>query len=212
MPCTTLTGNPLGSRSTTAWPPRCAVTVPSAPRASRSRSARSAAWKAGPAKRGHGPRRTTRHAVAACRPRSTSASGARSATVKPKSVRNRSARSRSGFSNSSQARPVTLISGLLDLPGCSPGIPPASLCSDRCGSCPGAWRDGAAVRAVPRRARRTAGPVHEVPAKPGTKGLMALPPSRPARYVTHWGAGRSQLSRRQGADGAESQRRRTADP
>ena len=125
-PCTTRTGIPLGSRSRTAWPPRCAVTVPPAPRASRSRSSRAAAAKAGPTKRACGPRRTTRHAAAACRPRSSTVSGVRSATVKPKSVPNRSARSRSGFSNSSQASPATLTSGFLRppwvLPGQRPGL------------------------------------------------------------------------------------------
>ena len=44
-------------------------------------------------------------------------------------------RSRSGFSNSSHARPPTFISGFLDRPGCSPGKAPVSLCSERCGSC-----------------------------------------------------------------------------
>ena len=130
-------GYPLGSRSRTAWPPRCAVTVPPVPRASRSRSSRAAAWKAGPTKRACGPRRTTRHAAPACRPRSSSVSGVRSATVKPKSVPNRSARSRSGFSNSSHASPATLTSGFPDRPGCSPGRAPVSLCSERCGSWPG---------------------------------------------------------------------------
>ena len=85
-PWTTRTGYPLGSRSSTVWPPQCAVTVPPVPRASRSRSSRAAAWKAGPTKRAWGPRRTTRHAVDAHRPRSSSASGVRSATLKPKSV------------------------------------------------------------------------------------------------------------------------------
>ena len=144
-PCTTRTGYPLGSRSRTAWPPRCAVTVPPVPRASRSRSSRAAAAKVGPTNRGRGPRRTTRHADPACRPRSTSACGVRSTTVKPKSVPNRSARSRSGFSNSSQASPATLTSGLPDRPGCSPGRAPVWLCSERCGSSLGAR--GAGVRA-----------------------------------------------------------------
>ena len=137
-PCTTRTGYPLGSRSRTAWPPWCAVTVPPVPRASRSRSSRAAAAKVGPTKRACGPRRTTRHAAAACRPRSSTVSGVRSATVKPKSVLNRSARSRSGFSNSSQASPATLTRGFFDRPGCSPGRASVSLCSERCGSwaCP----------------------------------------------------------------------------
>ena len=136
-PWTTRTGYPLGSRSRMPWPPQCAVTVPPVPRASRSRSSRAAAVKVAPAKRGRGPRRTTRHAAAARRPRSSSVCRVRPATVKPKSVPNRSAPSRSGFSNSSQASPATLTRGLPDRPGCSPGSAPVSLCSERCGSSPG---------------------------------------------------------------------------
>ena len=95
-----------------------------AKRASRSRSSREADWNAAPANRETGPRRTTRQAGPAQRPRSSNVSGVRSATVKPKSVKNRSARSRSGFSNSSHARRATLISGFADRPGCSPGQRP----------------------------------------------------------------------------------------
>ena len=47
-PWTTRTGNPLGSRSRTAWPPQCAVTVPPVPRASRSRSSRGRGLEGGP--------------------------------------------------------------------------------------------------------------------------------------------------------------------
>ena len=123
------------------------MTVPPVLRASRSRSSRAAAWKATPAKRGCGPRRITRHAALACRPRSSSVSGVRSATVKPKSVPNRSARSRSGLSNSSHASPATLTRGLPDRPGCSPGRAPVSLCSERCGSSPERSGGGPAVPA-----------------------------------------------------------------
>src|SRR5690242_15582264 len=54
----------------------------------------------------------------------------------------RPARSRSGFSNSSHASPVTLTRGFLDRPGCSPGRAPASLRSERCGSSLGPWGGG----------------------------------------------------------------------
>ena len=145
-PWTTRTGNPLGSRSRTAWPPQCAVTVPPVPRASRSRSSRAAAWKAAPANRARGPRRTTRHGGAACRPRSTSVSGVRSATVKPKSARNRSAAVQVRLLELQPRQPGHLDQRIRDRPGCSPGSAPASLCSERCGSPTWPARPGASVR------------------------------------------------------------------
>src|SRR4029079_9068563 len=40
------------------------------------------------------------------------------------------------------ARPAALTRGFLDRPGCSPGLAPASLCSERCGSSLGPWDGG----------------------------------------------------------------------
>ncbi|MFD0327311.1 hypothetical protein ACFQZC_01520 [Streptacidiphilus monticola] len=60
-------------------------------------------------------------------PRSHSSRSVRAATAKPKSRAKTSARSRSGFWNSSQARSATLITGFRDLPGCSPRRAPCSL-------------------------------------------------------------------------------------
>jgi len=54
--------------------------------------------------------------------------GSRAATAKPKALANVSARSRSGFSNSSQARSVTLIVGLTERPLCSHPVGSVTRC------------------------------------------------------------------------------------
>ncbi len=64
----------------------------------------------------------------------TTRSGVRSAVWNPKARANASARVRSGFSNSSQARSCTLMIGLRDRPGCSPCRAPCSLCRSLCTS------------------------------------------------------------------------------
>ena len=115
IPATTRTGIPLGSVSSTATPPMASGSVwifcPVAP-ARRSTSARSSAANAVPTNRERGPRRTITHGEPASVPRSCSSSAVCSTVLKPNARAKASARTRSGFSNSSHARSRTLISGI----------------------------------------------------------------------------------------------------
>lgn len=76
---------------------------------------------------GRTPLRITMHGEPAKVPRSHSSPSVRAAIAKPKSRAKTSAWSRSGFSNSSQARSAALITGFRDRPGCSPRKAPCSL-------------------------------------------------------------------------------------
>jgi len=57
----------------------------------------------------------------------------------PKARAKASARSRSGFSNSSHARSVTLMVGSIERPLCSPRLGPCSLCRSACPSTAIKW-------------------------------------------------------------------------
>ena len=85
------------------------------------RRPRRRARNAGPTNRDRGPRRISTHGAPASVPRSCSSSGGAQTVLKPKARANASARSRSGFSNSSHARSCTLMTGLRDRPGVLPG-------------------------------------------------------------------------------------------
>ena len=117
-------------RSPAASRPSAPVASASRTRSAGSRRAERRADEPRPRARG-GPARTAprrRCPAAAARP------AVRSTDGEPERVANRSARARSGFSNSSQARSCTLMTGFARPPGCSPRSAPCSLCSPRCGS------------------------------------------------------------------------------
>ena len=99
-PCTTPDREPLRIGQVDGELPRCRTTRVSVALGQPVQVSPGVGGERRPDELRRAPRRTTRLGVPAQCPRSTSASGVRSVTVKPKSARNRlRARARSGFSN-----------------------------------------------------------------------------------------------------------------